>query len=199
MNQSYSNIEDMSDEALLHLIAQGDEDALGAIYDRHGKTAYSLAYRMLQDAHNAEDVVQEAFINVWRMASSYAVSRGSARTWLLAVVHHKAVDSTRRRRGVAPKEQPLEWEQLPVDPHDLWDEVSNNLDRENLVNGLSQIPTDQKEAIELAYFGGYTQREIAELKGVPLGTVKGRIRIGMEKLRALLARPELGDTDHEPR
>lgn len=190
---------DVADDALLHLIVQGNEDALAELYDRYGKLAYSLAYRMLGDAHGAEDVVQEAFINIWRKAGLYVAKRGTARTWLLAVVHHSAVDLCRRRRGKIPTELPLEWEELVVDPNDLWSEVSNNLDREELTDCLAKIPKEQREAIELAYFGGFSQREIAETKGVPLGTVKGRIRIGMEKLRDLLVQPEIGDSDHGPR
>jgi RNA polymerase sigma-70 factor (ECF subfamily) len=190
---------EVADDALLHLIVQGNEDALAALYDRYGKLAYSLAYRMLGDTHGAEDVVQEAFINVWRKANSYVAKRGTARTWLLAVVHHSAVDLCRRRRGKIPAELPLEWEELIADPNDLWSQVSNNLDREELTGCLARIPKEQREAIELAYFSGYSQREIAEIKDVPLGTVKGRIRIGMEKLRDLLVQPEIGDSDHGPR
>ena len=192
-------MEELTDEVLLQLLRLGNENALGALYDRYGKMAYSLAYRMLGDVHAAEDAVQDSFINIWRRAESFSTTRGTARTWILAVVHHRSIDIGRKRRGLTPRELPLELERLPEDPSDTWSEVSNTLDRELLKRCLERIPKLQREAIQLAYFDGYTQREIAELKGIPLGTVKGRIRIGMEKLRSLLQEPELGGSRDEPR
>ena len=192
-------MEELTDEVLLQLLRLGNENALGALYDRYGKMAYSLAYRMLGDVHAAEDAVQDSFINIWRRAESFSTTRGTARTWILAVVHHRSIDIGRKRRGLTPRELPLELERLPEDPSDTWSEVSNTLDRELLKRCLERIPKLQREAIQLAYFEGYTQREIAELKGIPLGTVKGRIRIGMEKLRSLLQEPELGGSRDEPR
>ena len=191
-------MEELNDDVLLQLVRLGNEDALGALYDRHGKPAYSLAYRMLGDMHAAEDAVQEAFMNIWRRAESFRPDRGSARTWIMAVVHHRAIDVGRKRRGLAPRELPLELERLPEAPQDTWSEVSNTLDRELLNGCLDQIPEAQREAIQLAYFEGYTQREISELKGIPLGTVKGRIRIGMAKLRGLLQQMEVGGSSYEP-
>ena len=181
------SMDTMSDEALLEGIAYGNENDLALLYQRYGGLAYSLAVRIVGDLHGAEDVVQESFLNVWRMANSFNTKRGSARTWLLSVVHHKAIDACRRRRGrpadvLSPDSIPIPMEV------DVWEEVANNLDREVLNAALSQIPAEQRQAIEMAYFGGYTHREISELKHVPLGTVKGRIRIGMEKLRDLLTR-----------
>lgn len=185
-------MEELTDDVLLQLLRLGNEDALGALYDRHGKPAYSLAYRMLGDMHAAEDAVQEAFMNIWRRAESFRPDRGSARTWIMAVVHHRAIDVGRKRRGLVPRELPLELERLPESPQDTWSEVSNTLDRDLLNGCLDQIPEEQREAIQLAFFEGYTQREISELKGIPLGTVKGRIRIGMAKLRGLLQQMEVG-------
>ena len=191
-------MEELTDEVLLQLLRLGNESALGTLYDRYGKTAYSLAYRILGDVHAAEDAVQEAFINIWRRAGSFSAARGTARTWIMAVVHHRSIDIGRKRRGITPRELPLELERLPEDPSDTWTEVSNTLDRELLKECLERIPDDQGEAIQMAYFDGYTQREIAELKGIPLGTVKGRIRIGMDKLRSLLQELELGGSRDEP-
>ena len=191
-------MEDLTDEVLLQLLRLGNESALGALYDRYGKMAYSLAYRILGDIHAAEDAVQEAFINIWRRSGSFTSNRGTARTWIMAVVHHRSIDIGRRRRGSAPRELPLDLAQLPEDPRDIWSEVSNTLDREMLNVCLDRIPETQREVIQMAYFEGYTQREISELKGIPLGTVKGRIRIGMEKLRGLLRDLELGGARHEP-
>ena len=191
-------MEELTDESLLQLIQLGDETALGVLYDRHGSVAYSLAYRILGDVHAAEDAVQEAFINIWRRAGSFTANRGAARTWIMAVVHHRSIDLGRRRRGITPRELPLETTQLPEDSHDTWSDVSNSLDRDFLSKCLEQIPENQREAIQLAYFEGYTQREIAELKGIPLGTVKGRIRIGMAKLRGLLLELGIGGSTDEP-
>ncbi len=191
-------MEELTDESLLQLLHVGNENALGALYDRYGTAAYSLAYRMLGDVHAAEDAVQEAFINIWRRAGSFSASRGTARTWIMAVVHHRSIDIGRKRRGLMPRELPLEIAQLPEDPHDTWSEVANTLDRELLYGCLERIPETQREVIQLAYFEGYTQREIAELKGIPLGTVKGRIRIGIEKLRSILQELGLGGSRDEP-
>ena len=191
-------MEELTDEILLQLLRMGNESALGALYDRYGKTSYSLAYRILGDVHAAEDAVQEAFINIWRRAGSFSAARGTARTWIMAVVHHRSIDIGRKRRGMMPRELPLEPERLPEDPSDTWSEVSSTLDRELLRECLKRIPDDQGAAIQMAYFEGYTQREIAELKGIPLGTVKGRIRIGMEKLRHLMQELELGGSRDEP-
>ena len=191
-------MEELTDEVLLQLLHVGNESAMGALYDRYGKSAYSLAFRMLGDVHAAEDAVQEAFINIWRRAGSFSTARGTARTWIMAVVHHRSIDIGRKRRGIAPRELPLDFERLPEDPSDTWSEVSNTLDGELLKRCLKLIPEDQRIAIELAYFEGYTQREISELKGIPLGTVKGRIRIGMAKLREILQEMGLGGSTDEP-
>ena len=184
----------MSDEALLEGIAYGNEEALALLYQRYGGLAYSLAVRIVGDLHGAEDVVQESFLNIWRMANSFNLRRGSAKTWLLSVVHHKAIDACRRRRGRPPDNSSPNLILPPLEGEDVWKEVANNLDREALTAALSQIPAEQREAIEMAYFGGYTHREISELKQVALGTVKGRIRIGMEKLRDLLTHQQPGDS-----
>ena len=182
-------IETMSDETLLEGISYGNENALAQLYQRYGGLAYSLAVRIVGDLHGAEDVVQESFLNVWRMANTFNLRRGSAKTWLLSVVHHKAVDACRRRRGRPPDKPNPDLVPPPLEAEDVWTEVANSLDREVQTAALSQIPAEQREAIEMAYFGGYSHREISELKQVPLGTVKGRLRIGMEKLRGLLTSP----------
>jgi RNA polymerase sigma-70 factor (ECF subfamily) len=148
--------------------------------------SFSIAYRITGDRASAEDVVQEAFLGAWRNAARYADARGSVKTWLLSIVHHRAIDAIRRRRptvelpdGAAPLPESLT---LP----DTWTEVERELDRETVIAALSSISEVQREAIELAYFSGLTQTEIAERTGVPLGTVKGRIRLGLVGLRAAL-------------
>jgi len=127
-------MEELTDEDLLQLLHVGNESALGALYDRYGKSAYSLAFRMLGDVHAAEDAVQEAFINIWRRVGSFSNARGTARTWIMAVVHHRSIDIGRERRGIAPRELPLESERLPEALGDTWTEVSNKLDGELLRN-----------------------------------------------------------------
>ena len=170
------------DEELLRRIADGDTDAFGVLYDRYARPAFSLALRIVGDGRSAEDVVQEAFVNVWRMARSFDQRRGPARSWLLGTVHHRAVDFYRRARGRQVADVPLS-EHLASEGDDLWRRVTLAVDGEALHAALGQLPVDQREAIEMAYFQGYTHREIADARGLPLGTVKSRIRIGMDKLR----------------
>ena len=159
------------------------------LYDKYGKLAYSLACRIVGDSVEAEDVVQEAFVSVWRMSASFNQGRGSVKTWLLSVVHHRSIDLVRRRRGQTSLDTEIE---LSDNKLGVWDEVSLVLDRQIIVVALRQIPEEQKKVIELAYFGGFTHREIAEMTKQPLGTVKGRIRMGMEKLRDLMKDAQVG-------
>jgi RNA polymerase sigma factor (sigma-70 family) len=175
----------LSDEALLALIATPEGDlALAELYDRYGRVAYGLAYRVLQDSALAEDAVQEAFLTVWRNAGTYVRERGRPNAWILTLVHRRAVDLVRReqRRRTAPAE--LEAEQ----PSLAAEEEATIRDRRRAVqDALRQLPADQREAIELAYYGGLTQSELAERLHVPLGTIKSRMFIGLRRLRDLLA------------
>ena len=175
-----------SDDTVLAAIARGDEAAVAALYDRYGALAYALAYRILQDRGAAEDVVQDVYLGVWRRAGSYQPGRGSVRTWLLSSVHHRAIDRLRGTAGRARRDVPLDAASGPVG-EDPWREVETTLQREAVRHGLAGLPAEQCRALELAYYGGYTQTQIAELTGVPLGTVKGRMRQGLRKLRELLA------------
>ena len=185
-------IEAPTDEELLRRVAAGDEKALAMLYDRYGRPAYSLSYRILGDEQEAADVVQEAFLNVWRMSGSFDDQRGSARSWLLSVIHHRAIDASRRRRSRPPMNGPFEPDNHSRQEDGVWRHVATRLDRQSLRSALDRIPREQRQAIELAYFGGYTREEIAELTQVPLGTVKGRIRIGVDKLRDALSGQEVG-------
>lgn len=175
-----------TDEALLDAITARDDRALAALYDRYGGLAFALAYRILGDRGAAEDVVQDAFLSVWRRAGSFQTGRGSVRTWLLSIVHHRAIDRLRGTAGRARQDAPLDEVDRVASAEDPWREVSTTLQREVLRRGLATLPDAQRETIELAYFGGYTQNEIAERMAVPLGTVKGRMRIGLQKMRGLL-------------
>ena len=176
-----------SDEAVLAAIARRDVAAVAALYDRYGARAYALAYRILRDRGAAEDVVQDVYLGVWRRAGSYRPGRGSVRTWLLASVHHRAIDRLRGTAGRARRDVPLD-EAAPVPAgDDPWRAVEATLQREAIRRGLDGLPSEQRRALELAYYGGYTQTQIGELTGVPLGTVKGHMRQGLRKLREVLA------------
>ena len=174
----------LSDEALLALIATPEGDlALAELYDRYGRVAYGLAYRVLRDSSLAEDAVQDAFLTVWRTAGTYIRERGKPSTWLLTLVHRRAVDLVRReqrRRQPTPPEE-------PAVPTPAADEEATLRDRRRAVQAaLRQLPADQREAIELAYYGGLTQAELAEQLSVPLGTVKSRMFAGLRRLGDLL-------------
>jgi RNA polymerase sigma-70 factor (ECF subfamily) len=178
---------DDADRAVLALVTAGQLDALQELYDRYRTMAYSIALRITSDASLAEDVVQDAFLGVWRNASRYVEGRGSVKTWLLSIVHHRAVDAVRRRR---PTTELPEREDVPppaLQLPDLWDDVAAGLDRAAVARALTTLSDVQREAIELAYWGGLTQQEIAERTGTPLGTVKSRVRLGLLALRGALA------------
>lgn len=172
-----------TDEELLLAIARGDERALAELYDRLGRVAYGLALRVLRDPALAQDAVQDAFLAAWRTAVSFDPGRGKASTWVLTLVHRRAVDLVRReerRRG-----DPLD--AAPVTSGDSVDEkVEVREQRRNVQAALAQLPPDQRQALELAYYGGLSQSELAERLGVPLGTVKSRMFAGLAKLRDLL-------------
>ena len=173
-----------SDVQVLEAVGRGDDDALGVLYDRFGRLAYRLAFRILRDSALAEDAVQEAFLAVWRSADAYKRERAKPSTWILTVVHRRAVDLVRReqsRRG-----EPLEVAPEPVSGPADEDAVLR--DRRAAVQAaLTELPGEQRQALELAYYGGLTQSELAERLGVPLGTVKSRMFAGLGRLRELLA------------
>ncbi len=172
-----------SDEEVLEAVGRGDDDALGVLYDRFGRLAYSLAYRVLRDQTLAEDAVQEAFLAVWRSAEGYKRERAKPSTWILTVVHRRSVDLVRRedRRRGEPLEHAPEPTSAPAD------EDATLRDRRAAVQAaLTELPGEQRQALELAYYGGLTQSELAERLGVPLGTVKSRMFAGLGRLRELL-------------
>jgi len=167
-------------------LAGGDLGALDLLYEQYGAMAFSIAYRITGDRSAAEDVVQDAFLGAWRNAGRYADGRGSVRTWLLSIVHHRAIDTIRRRRPTVELPDPEAVLPDTLTLPDAWGDVELRLDREAVRVAMTSISEVQREAIELAYFGGLTQVEIAERTGVPLGTVKGRLRLGLQGLRAAL-------------
>jgi RNA polymerase sigma-70 factor (ECF subfamily) len=173
----------LSDEALVALVARSDESALAELYDRVGGTAYGLAYRVLRDEALAEDAVQEAFLGLWRSAGAFIPERAKASTWILTLVHRRAVDLVRREQR--RRTEPLESAHEPTD--DSAEEAAwLRLDRERVQSALAQLPDQQREALELAYYGGYTQSELADRLGQPLGTIKSRMFAGLTRLRELL-------------
>lgn len=165
-------------------------DALGILYDRYGAMAYSIAQRIANDPALAEDVVQEAFLGAWRNATRYRADRGSVKTWLMAIVHHRAIDAVRRRKLTSELPEvelsPPPQFQVP----DVWAAVSASLDADEIRRALTILTAVQREAIELAYFGGLTQVEVAIRIGAPLGTVKSRIRLGLLAMRGALSAPD---------
>jgi RNA polymerase sigma-70 factor, ECF subfamily len=177
---------DRTDRAWMDRLVAGDLGALDRLYDQYGAMAFSIALRITGDRSAAEDVVQDAFLGAWRNAGRYVDARGSVRTWLLSIVHHRAVDVVRRRRPTVelPDTETILPDALTLP--DTWADVELRLDRAMVLEALTSISGVQREAIELAYFGGFTQTEIAERTGVPLGTVKGRLRLGLQGLRAAL-------------
>ena len=177
---------DDADRAVLGRIAAGEHGAIEILYDRYKSMAYALALRITADAALAEDVVQDAFIGAWRNAARYVEGRGSVKTWLLSIVHHRSIDAIRRRRPTIE----LPDAELPPPPAltvpDLWTEVAGRLDRAAVVAALATLSEVQREALELGYFSGLTQQEIADRTGAPLGTVKSRMRLGLLAMRRAL-------------
>jgi RNA polymerase sigma factor (sigma-70 family) len=178
----------LSDEALVALVARSDEIALGELYDRYGRVAFGLARRVLRDRGLAEDAVQDAFLAVWRTASRFVPERALARTWLLTIVHRRAVDLVRReeRRRTEPMEDAAE-----ETGSDTAEAAWLGFERERIRTALSQLPDQQREALELAYYGGFTQSELAERLGEPLGTIKSRMFNGLARLREILGNGQL--------
>jgi RNA polymerase sigma-70 factor (ECF subfamily) len=176
-------VADTSDEALIARLASGvDEEALSQLYDRYQAMMYGLALRITRDTAMAQDAVQEAFVGIWRNAARYSEGRASVKTWIMSITHHRAIDLIRRRRATAA----IPEGDAPGDAFtapDVWPDVVRAVDAEAVRGAMGTLPAAQREAIELAYFGGLTQTEIAERTGAPLGTVKSRVRLGLVQLR----------------
>lgn len=174
----------LSDEAILALVSRGDEAALGALYDRFGRPSYRLALKVLRDPSLAEDAVQDAFLMIWRTAGTYRPQRAKASTWVLTIVHRRAVDLVRREQR---RRTDVIDETLDVPDDVRTDEEAATLEqRRHVQAALTELRPDQREPIELAYYGGLSQSEIAKRLGVPLGTVKSRMFMGLATLRDLL-------------
>src|SRR4029077_17512075 len=183
------NAERLADEELMPLIGEKDAAAFEVFYDRHGGIAYSLAYRIVGEQAAAEDVTQEAFVSIWRSGARYDRARGSVRSWTLGIVRNRAIDLLRSRSGRAPKlgfDDEAALEQRPAGEFTDAEALRRETARE-VRGALGELPGEQSKVIELAYFGGFSQSEIAAMLSLPLGTVKGRMRLGLEKIRGQLA------------
>jgi RNA polymerase sigma-70 factor (ECF subfamily) len=181
----------LADEELMQLVYRDNPAAFEVIYDRHVDVAFSLAYRMCAQRGLAEDVVQEAFLSLWRSRSRYDRRRGSVRTWVLGVVHNRAIDALRRRnvrdRRILAEEGAAERVEAP-ERTDA--QFARREEARELRDALEQLPAEQSRVIELAYFGGMTHTEIASMLDTPVGTVKGRMRLGLAKMRMALGDPK---------
>jgi RNA polymerase sigma-70 factor, ECF subfamily len=172
-----------ADEDLMPLVEAGDPEAFAALYDRHGRMAYSLAYRMMGKKQEAEDVVQEAFVKVWRSAGGYRVGRASVRTWILSIVRNRGIDHIRSRASRGRMQDEVEVLAPTSEPSEAFAEAWRNTQQEQVREALNTLPHEQLKILELSYFSGHTHAEIAEHLELPLGTVKGRMRLGLQKLR----------------
>jgi RNA polymerase sigma-70 factor (ECF subfamily) len=188
MSTGIADLRNLDDEDVLARVQGRDDDALAELYDRYGRLAFGLAFRILGERGAAEDAVQEAYLAVWRRAGSYRPDRGSVRGWLMSIVHNASID---RRRGRFKREQTdvalddLAFK-LETDAEDTFAAVADGIVAEQVRRAMAGLPDEQRQAIELAYFGGLTQQEIAIRTGTPLGTVKSRLRLGLDKLRGQL-------------
>jgi RNA polymerase sigma-70 factor (ECF subfamily) len=187
----------LSDEALLDAVRSRDAAALEQLYDRHSQLAMGLAMRLLHNRQLAEDVVQEAFLAVWRQAGTYRPDRGTVRNWILSIVHHRAIGCLRRRELVSPPaslDDPQLGRVLPDERQlDVPDLAFQRAEQERVRQALLALPEEQRQALTLAYYEGLTCHDIATRLSIPVGTVKGRMRLALQKLRRLLASPAVVD------
>jgi RNA polymerase sigma-70 factor (ECF subfamily) len=178
------DIRNLADEEVMALVQEGSARAFELVYDRHGGAAFSLAYRMVPNRVSAEDITQEAFLSMWRSRERYEPTRGSVRTWVLGIVHNRAIDALRRNvvhdRRRASAEGIEEREEAP-ERTDV--EVARLQEAHTVRDALKALPEEQSRVLELAYFGGFSHSQIADMLEMPVGTVKGRMRLGLEKLR----------------
>ena len=188
-NPTPEALQRLADEDLMTMVERKNAAAFEVIYDRHGGAAYSLAYRIVGDSGLAEDVTQEALLSMWRSGARFDSARGSVRSWTLGIVRNRAIDALRRASGKAPKlnlDDDLVLDAQPAD--ELTDSEAIRRETSARVRGvLRDLPDEQSQVIGLAYFGGFSHSEIASMLGMPLGTVKGRMRLGLEKIRVALA------------
>jgi len=177
----------LTDDDIVRSISAHSPEGIEALYDRYGGLAHTVALRILGDRGAAEDVVQEAFLSVWRRGSTYQQGRGSLRSWICTIVRNRAIDRLRGDRHRTRLDTWMEGQSIEPAISDPWAAVALELSGEEVRKALADLPAEQRQTIELAYYGGYSQSEIATAMEVPLGTVKGRVRIALDKLRTSLA------------
>jgi RNA polymerase sigma-70 factor, ECF subfamily len=183
-----ADIRNLADEEVMQLVGDGSPRAFELLYDRHGGAAFSLAYRMVGDRVMAEDISQEAFLSIWRSRMRYDASRGSVRTWVLGIVHNRTIDALRRGKVHERRREQFEGvEERHEAPERTDVEAARREEARSVRSALETLPPEQRRTIELAYFGGFSHSQIAELLDEPIGTIKGRMRLGLEKLRHQLA------------
>jgi RNA polymerase sigma-70 factor (ECF subfamily) len=173
----------LADEDLISFVGQGDAEAFTTLYDRHSRAAFSLAYRMMGERQAAEDLAQDAFLKVWRSASSYRAERGSVRTWILSIVHNRGIDQIRSYASRRRTQDKIEASAPRSQPSEAFAQTWRNSQRDQIREALNTLPPEQLKILELAYFSGYTHVEISDLLSLPLGTVKSRMRLGLKKIR----------------
>jgi RNA polymerase sigma-70 factor (ECF subfamily) len=173
----------LADEELISLVEESDAEAFATLYDRHSRAAFSLAHRMMGERQASEDLMQDAFLKVWRGASSYRAERGSVRTWILSIVHNRGIDQIRSQASRRRTQEKIEASAPRSQPSEAFAETWRNSQRDQVREALNTLPPEQLKILELAYFSGYTHVEISELLRLPLGTVKGRMRLGLKKIR----------------
>ncbi len=186
----HPDLRSLADEELMQLVRDGDARAFEVIFDRHGGPAFSLAFRMCGRRTTAEDVVQEAFLSVWRSGGRYDHARGSVRSWVLGVVHNRAVDVVRHGAASEGRDVCDERSAERIASPERTDAQAARVEAAHEVrDALAKLPVEQRRVIELAYFGGFTHSQVAEMLELPAGTVKGRMRLGLAKLRVALGDP----------
>ena len=181
----------LADENLISFVGQGDAEAFTILYDRHGRAAFSLAYRVMGERQTAEDLVQDAFLKLWRSATSYRPERGSVRTWLLSIVHNRGIDQLRSHARRRRTQDRIEASAPRSQPSEAFAETWRNSQRDQVREALNTLPSEQLKVLELTYFSGYTHAQVSELLDVPLGTTKGRMRLGLKKMRDYFDHPKL--------
>jgi RNA polymerase sigma-70 factor, ECF subfamily len=194
----------LADEKLISFVGQGDAEAFTTLYDRHSHAAFSLAYRVMGERQAAEDVAQDAFLKLWCSATSYRPERGSVRTWILSIVHNRGIDQIRSQASRRRTQDKIEASTPRSQPSEAFAETLRNSQRDQVREALDTLPPEQLKILELAYFSGYTHLQISELVDVPLGTIKGRMRLGLKKMRDYFDHPKLtrrwearpGDKEH---
>ena len=186
------DLHSLADEDLMGLVRGGNSQAFEMVYERHSGVAFSLAYRMVGSRSAAEDVVQEAFLSIWRSGARYERTRGSVRTWVLGIVHHRAIDALRRSTVHDKRRASDEGIEERFEARERTDtEVARRDEARTVRSAMDTLPSEQCQVIELAYFGGFTHTEIADMLQTPIGTVKGRMRLGLEKMRNQLQLAEV--------